>query len=77
MQYPLRSIEPLKRLFDSTDGIIFVENKNIFEDVLKKGKYDDYFEDNFGGEFGHATAAGNRLIAENAAKVILKEVYNK
>ncbi|MDD5130445.1 MAG: tetratricopeptide repeat protein [Candidatus Omnitrophica bacterium] len=77
MQYPLRSIEPLKKLLDFTDGIIFVENKTNFEDALKRGAYNDYFEDNFGGEFGHATAAGNRLIAENAAKAILKEVCNK
>ena len=77
MQYPLRSIEPLKKLFDSTEGIIFVENKKIFEDALRHDRYEDYFADNFGGEFGHGTPLGNRLIAENVANVILKEVFNK
>lgn len=77
MQYPMRSIEPLKRLFDSCEGIIFVDNENNFKDALRGGKYEDYFEDNFGGDFGHGTPKGNKLIAENVVAVILKEVFGR
>jgi len=77
MQYPLRDISSIKRMFESTHGIIFVENKNNFEDALKKKKYEDFFTDNFGGEFGHCTREGNRLIAEGLARKLKEEVFNK
>jgi tetratricopeptide (TPR) repeat protein len=70
MQYPLRSIDSLKKMFDSVDGVIFVENKRPFIDAIKLGKHEDYFTDNFGGDFGHCTRKGNRLIAENVADTI-------
>jgi len=31
----------------------------------------------FGGDFGHCTPKGNRLLATNIADVILKEVFHK
>ncbi|MFA5163775.1 MAG: tetratricopeptide repeat protein [Patescibacteria group bacterium] len=77
MQYPMRSIEPLKKIFDSNEDIIFVSNEKIFKEELKKARYEDLFVDSFGGEFGHATARGNRLIAENLADTIIKEVISK
>lgn len=77
VQYPVRKLEPLKRLFDSTKGIIFVDNEKIFKDALKVGNYSDYFDDYIGGEFGHATAKGNELLAGNIANVILREVFDK
>jgi tetratricopeptide (TPR) repeat protein len=77
MQYPMRSVEALKKLFDSTEGIIFVDNEKIFKDALKSAKYEDLFEDNFGGDFGHCTSKGDRLLAENIADVLIKEVFNK
>jgi len=76
VQYPLRSIEPLKKLFDSTEGIIFVDNEGIFKKALRLGKYDDHFIDNFGGDFGYCTPLGNRLLAENVANVILNEYFS-
>jgi lysophospholipase L1-like esterase len=30
-----------------------------------------------GGDFGHCTPKGNRLLAENIAQTILKEVFHK
>ncbi|MFA5163777.1 MAG: tetratricopeptide repeat protein [Patescibacteria group bacterium] len=77
MQYPMRSIEPLKKIFDSNEDIIFVSNEKIFKEELKKARYEDLFVDSFGGEFGHATARGNRLIAENLADTIIKEVISR
>ena len=76
VQYPLRQIGSLKKLFDSTEGIIFVDNEKIFKEALKHDKYEDYFVDRFAGDFGHGTPKGNRLLAENVANVILKECFN-
>lgn len=75
VQYPTRSIQPLKKMFDSTEGIIFVDNEKIFKDAIRNSRYGDYFSDNFAGDFGHATRKGNRLLARNIAKAILKEIF--
>ena len=78
VQYPMRDIEPLKKIFQGEDkGIIFIDNEKIFKDVLKKVSHGEYFIDMFGGDFGHCTPKGNRLLAENIANVILKEIFNK
>jgi hypothetical protein len=57
--------------------IIFVDNKKVFKDAVKKDGYNTYFVDMFGGDFGHCTVKGNRLLAENIANTILKEVFHK
>jgi hypothetical protein len=31
----------------------------------------------FGGDFGHCTDRGNRLLAENIADTIVKEAFHK
>lgn len=77
VQYPMRSIEPLKQIFDAQEGIIFVDNEKNFLEALKTARFTEYFTDTFGGDFGHCTRKGNRLIAENIANVILKECFGK
>ena len=77
MQYPVRSVDSLKKILDSDKSIIFVDNEKVFKDAIKKEKYEDYFIDNFAGDFGHCTAKGNQLLAENVADVLLREVFNK
>jgi tetratricopeptide (TPR) repeat protein len=77
VQYPVRSIEPLKKMFAGQQDIVFVDNEKVFKEKLKKGTYKDYFIDFFGGDFGHCTRKGNRLLAENIANVILREVFHK
>ncbi|MDP3041331.1 MAG: hypothetical protein Q8N62_01155 [Candidatus Omnitrophota bacterium] len=77
VQYPVRSIWSLKKIFEGQDEVIFVDNEMIFKDVLKKGYYREYFTDMFGGDFGHCTLKGNRLLAENIARSILKESFNR
>ena len=77
VQYPLRSIATLKDMFITKEGIIFVDNEKIFKDALKTAKYEDYFIDNFAGEFGHCTEKGNELLAENIANVVLKDYFCK
>lgn len=77
MQYPMRSVESLKRIFDDQSGIIFVDNEKIFKKAVAKGNYRDYFIDNFAGDFGHCNLKGNKLIAANLAGVILKELSHR
>ncbi|MDD5729505.1 MAG: tetratricopeptide repeat protein [Candidatus Omnitrophica bacterium] len=74
VQYPVRSVEPLKRIFGRDENVQFVDNENTFKSALKKYGEKEYFVDMFGGDFGHCTTKGNRLLAENIAEVILKEI---
>ena len=48
-------------------------NENVFKKAVKEKGTKQIFVDMFGGEFGHCTLKGNKLIAENVANVILKE----
>jgi Tfp pilus assembly protein PilF len=77
VQYPMRNVEPLKKMFEQDEGIIFVDNESVFKEALKKASYKEYFVDMFGGDFGHCTEKGNTLLAENIANGILKEHFNK
>ena len=77
VQYPLRSIEPLKEIFAVQKGIIFVDNEKIFRDAVKKWGYKTYFKDMFAVDFGHCTDKGNSLLAENIANAILKEMLKE
>ncbi|MGE5197833.1 MAG: tetratricopeptide repeat protein, partial [Deltaproteobacteria bacterium] len=74
VQYPCRDIEPLKNIFEDKEGIIFVDNEDLFKTALKHSSYDDYFIDHFAGDFGHCTKKGNRLLADNVANAILKYI---
>lgn len=75
VQYPMRKLAPLKNIFDSTEGIIFVDNEMLFKNALKNAKYEDYFTDTFAGDFGHCTLKGDILLAKNIAQAILKEAH--
>lgn len=77
VQYPMRSIEPLKLIFQDQRGVIFVDNENVFKQAVIKGSYREYFTDMFGGDFGHCTKKGYRLLAENIAKTISKDIFRK
>jgi len=77
VQYPVRALSPLKRIFEEQDGVLFVDNENIFKNALRQSSYSEYFLDMFAGDFSHCTEKGNKLLAENIANVILKEVFHK
>ena len=77
VQYPCRKLKPLKDIFENKKGIIFVDNEAVFKTALDKGSYDEYFEDYFGGDFGHCTRKGNQLLAENIANAILKNIGSR
>ena len=77
VQYPMRNVEPLKRIFEKDEGVIFVDNETIFKEAVKKSGLKEVFKDMFGGDFGHCTPKGNRLLARNIADTILKEIFGK
>lgn len=75
VQYPRRRLEPLKKIFKSTDRIKIVDNRMIFREAIRKGSYEDYFVDRFAGDFGHFTSKGADLLAGNVADCIIKEYF--
>jgi tetratricopeptide (TPR) repeat protein len=76
VQYPVRNLGPLKKIFENDKDVIFVDNERVFKEALRKGSYKEYFRDMFAGDFGHCTQKGNELLAQNIADVILREVFN-
>ncbi len=73
VQYPMRSVETLKRVFGPGTGVIFVDNENTFKDAVEREGSKEYFVDMFAGDFGHCTTKGNRLLAKNIADALEKE----
>lgn len=57
-------------------SIEFVSQEQSFRNALEKHKYNEIFLDIFGGDFGHATRMGNRIIASNVFD-LLKERLKK
>jgi tetratricopeptide (TPR) repeat protein len=75
MQYPMRSVAPLKDMVatgSAVDGLTFVDNETVFRDAVRREGYNALFRDSFAGDFGHCTDRGNRLLAENLADTVLK-----
>ena len=78
VQYPVRNVASLENIFaGKAEDIVFVDNERIFREAVKKEGYGAYFRDIFGGNFGHCTDTGNKLLGENIAGVILREVFHK
>jgi tetratricopeptide (TPR) repeat protein len=75
VQYPMRPVDVLKKMLRAEPGTVFVDNEGIFKEAVKREGYKEYFVDIFGGDFGHFTSKGSRLLAENVARVILKEFF--
>lgn len=72
VQYPMRSIKPLMAIFIGQDGIVFVDNEKVFKEAVRKEGIKEYFWDMFGGDFGHCTSKGNRLLAQNIVDAFVK-----
>ncbi len=73
VQYPLRSVEPLKKILSpapNSDRMIVVDNEAVFKQALAQASVQEYFIDLFAGDFGHCTERGNRLLAQNIASVL-------
>lgn len=76
VQYPLRKLGPLKRMVGEDGAVVFVDNEDIFKNAVARGSYEQYFVDNFAGDFGHFSMDGNELIAENIADAIITNFFN-
>jgi hypothetical protein len=74
VQYPLRDLGSLEAVLAGRDGVVLVDNEEVFRDALRRAPYDDIFVDQFAGDFGHLSREGNRLLAENVAQKIMSEV---
>lgn len=77
IQYPMVCAQPLKEIFQGQDQPVFVDNDELFKRALEKSGARQYFADMFAGDFGHCTPKGNRLLAENIADTILKQVFDR
>ncbi|MBN2407365.1 MAG: tetratricopeptide repeat protein [Elusimicrobia bacterium] len=75
VQYPMRDVQHLKKIFDKGDDIVFVDNEGIFKDAVRREGYDEYFIDSFAGDFGHCTEKGNRLLARNIGRAIAAGIF--
>jgi len=75
VQYPMSSIEPLRQTFDNKNGVIFIDNESSFKKAVKNQNYNNYFIDMFAGTFGHCTPNGNKLLANNIATAIFREIF--
>ena len=71
VQYPLRSINGLRRMLGEAEDVIYVENRDNFQNALSRSGWDEIFIDRFAGDFGHSTDLGNEIIAEQ----LLKDVF--
>ena len=47
VQYPIRNVGPLKRIFEKDKGVIFVDNERLFKEAVKRSSYKEYFIDMF------------------------------
>jgi len=74
MQYPMRPLAPLQRLLAEASDVVLVDNEHVFKRALLGRPFTELFVDLFAGDFGHATAEGNRILAENVADSILNLV---
>jgi len=77
ISYPRRSVEPVRNVLADFPDVLYVDNQQTFENALRQSCYEDLFIDNFAGDFGHCTAKGNRLLAENVARAIEREFRGK
>lgn len=75
VQYPRLSIAKIKEIPDHSDKVIWVENKNNFENALKTHTYEDLFTDRFSTSFGHFTPFGAELVAEEVFKNIKNKLH--
>lgn len=74
MQYPSRSITPLRKMLGDPPGVFFVSNEEAFREAATEEGRAKLFADLFAGDFGHLTKEGNRRVAENLADTIVREV---
>lgn len=69
VQYPNRRSDKLKEFLHG-QKVIFVENFENFKSASNNRTYEELFIDHFGGDFGHFTALGSKMISEEVFRVL-------
>ena len=71
IQYPNRSVDPLLAMLPERHGLVSVDNREVFERAVANHGWYEIFEDRSGGDFGHLTPEGHRLVAEATADMVI------
>lgn len=80
MQYPVRSDVPLKKMFKNEayfGKLAFVSNEASFKKMLKQKRYDELFDDQFAGDFGHYNDKSAVIISKNIIAAVEKKLNKK
>ncbi len=75
LQYPMRTLPMnLSKLdkYESSGRVFFLENRQNFQEQIRRAGWRSVFEDRFGGDFGHTTEFGTELIADSVFQIIQK-----
>jgi hypothetical protein len=72
VQYPARSVEPLKKILGDPADVVFVSNEETFQEATRTMPVKEVYRDLFAGLFGHLTPYGNQLLAQNVADGVMK-----
>ena len=72
VQYPLRDVGTLQAMLEDDPGVVFVANRDNFKNAVTELGYGHYFTDQFAGDFGHMSEAGNRLLAATIAEAVAR-----
>ena len=75
VQYALTKVDSLRSVIGH--DVLVISNYSVFQSALDKYGYDVLFHDKSGGNFGHATNFGNRILAENVATQLLRLIQSK
>ncbi len=74
MQYPMRPLEPLRDMLGPYAGrVVLVDNDASFRHAVERDGYEAYFEDSFGGDFGHTTPKGSEMMARNIMETLASD----
>jgi len=71
VQYPLKNLRILVDTLIPSKNVYYVDNELNFKKAVAQEGYYVYFIDNSGGEVGHCTPKGNKLLADNISKTVL------
>jgi hypothetical protein len=67
VQYPGLDVQPLRLMLADARNVVFVDNEETFTRAVRERPLKVIYRDLFAGMFGHATGAGNHLLAANVA----------
>ena len=76
VQYPGRNIDEVERHLGHDPWPIYIDN-SFYQELVEENGYDTYYTDTFASDFGHLTALGNALLAQNIARAIVEHSFGR